>query len=103
MKTYRIWLQIDELENGDFISDVQQVDLGDFEKLEEAKKEYSKIVNFSLCGDDLLEACKDGIKFLDSLIAGNNKSKTQLKMLSENRTAFRKILNAAIAKTQAGP
>ena len=49
---------------------------------------------------DLLEACKDGVKFLDSLLAGNGMSETQLKMLSENRMAFRRILYNAISKTE---
>ena len=45
---------------------------------------------------ELLEACKDGIKFLDSLLAGPRMNETQLRALSENRMAFRRILNNAI-------
>jgi len=48
----------------------------------------------------LLEACKDGVKFLDSLLAGNRMTEIQLRMLSENRMAFRKILEAAIAQAK---
>ena len=49
---------------------------------------------------ELLAACKDGEKFLDCLLAGNGMSETQLKMLSENRMAFRRILDEAIAKAE---
>ena len=48
----------------------------------------------------LLKACKDGVKFLDSLLVGNKMTETQLRMLSENRMAFRKILEAAIAEAE---
>ena len=49
---------------------------------------------------ELLAACKDGEKFLDCLLAGNGMSETQLRMMSENRMAFRRILDEAIAKAE---
>jgi len=49
---------------------------------------------------ELLAACKDGVKFLDCLLAGNGMSETQLRMLSENRMAFRRILDKAIVKAE---
>ena len=49
---------------------------------------------------ELLAACKDGEKFLDCLLAGNGMSETQLRMMSENRMAFRRVLDEAIAKAE---
>ena len=43
---------------------------------------------------DLLEACKDGIKFLNSL------ADTEASWENENRDAFRRILTKAIAEVE---
>ena len=45
---------------------------------------------------DLLEACKDGLKFLDSLVPFPNMTKCTF----ENFKAFKKILDDAIAKAE---
>ena len=58
-------------------------------------KEHTLRTDTELQRDDLLEACKDGIKFLDSTTSG-------IGLVSEkqNKAAFRRILEQVIAKAQ---
>jgi len=90
MITQGKWLVMGNQRNGHFDYVLPMADNDDFQ-------DNARLI---AAAPELLAACKDGEKFLDCLLAGNGMSETQLRMMSENRMAFRRVLDEAIAKAE---